>query len=268
MGCSDWYLKVEAATESVLEILPSGYAEAIKIAFEVGNRHFPLALHENTIQVPDDTAMVHLLDRLGVKWERRQTVFNPIGNTQAIIMDSFLSLLQFADGLFPAGAYAHSFGLEYWFNPVKSRMHRGVADFLNAYLECSVAPADAVVMVCAWRAAKIGDPATCLALDETLDAMKTATEMRDASRQMGRQTLRVANHLPCACAIRRLFGSGAARRHPGHHPVIFGMIGGVMVWPAREMVSAFLYSTCAALVGAALRLMPLANSPARAFFGI
>ena len=28
-------------------------------------------------------------------------------------MDSFLSLLQFADGLFPAGAYAHSFGLEY-----------------------------------------------------------------------------------------------------------------------------------------------------------
>ncbi len=24
-------------------------------------------------------------------------------------MDSFLSLLQFADGLFPAGAYAHSF---------------------------------------------------------------------------------------------------------------------------------------------------------------
>jgi urease accessory protein len=79
----DWYLKVEAATESVLEILPSGYAEAIKIAFEVGNRHFPLALHENTIQVPDDTAMVHLLDRLGVKWERRQTVFNPIGSTQA-----------------------------------------------------------------------------------------------------------------------------------------------------------------------------------------
>jgi len=29
-------------------------------------------------------------------------------------MDSFLSLLQFADGLFPAGAYAHSFGLEYY----------------------------------------------------------------------------------------------------------------------------------------------------------
>ncbi len=30
-----------------------------------------------------------------------------------------------------------------------------------------------------------------------------------------------------------------------------------MQWAALEMTSAFLYSTCAALVGAALRLMPL-----------
>src|SRR6202166_4760540 len=30
---SDWYLRVEAAAEPVLEVLPSGYKEAIKIAF-------------------------------------------------------------------------------------------------------------------------------------------------------------------------------------------------------------------------------------------
>ena len=30
-----------------------------------------------------------------------------------------------------------------------------------------------------------------------------------------------------------------------------------MLWPVREMVSAYLYSASAALVGAALRLMPL-----------
>jgi len=79
----DWYLRVEAATESVLEILPSDYEEAVKIAFEVGNRHFPLALQGNKLLVPDDKAMVRLMDRLGAPWERRQTVFNPIGNTEA-----------------------------------------------------------------------------------------------------------------------------------------------------------------------------------------
>jgi len=79
----DWYLRIEAATESVLEILPSDQEEAIKIAFEVGNRHFPLAIQGNVLQVPDDKAMIRLIDRLGAKWTRRQTVFNPIGNSES-----------------------------------------------------------------------------------------------------------------------------------------------------------------------------------------
>jgi urease accessory protein len=79
---ADWFLKIEAAVESVLEIVPSNWAEAVKIAFEVGNRHFPLALQENKILVPDDKSMIRLLERLGVPWERRQTIFDPIANTQ------------------------------------------------------------------------------------------------------------------------------------------------------------------------------------------
>jgi urease accessory protein len=79
---ADWYLKIEAASEPVLEILPSDYNEAVKIAFEVGNRHFPLALEESKILVPDDKVMVRLMDRLGAPWERRQAIFDPIGTTQ------------------------------------------------------------------------------------------------------------------------------------------------------------------------------------------
>jgi urease accessory protein len=79
----DWYLRVEAATESVLEILPADRAEAVKIAFEVGNRHFPLAMQQNKLLVPDDKAMVRLMDRLGAQYERRQAVFNPIGNSES-----------------------------------------------------------------------------------------------------------------------------------------------------------------------------------------
>jgi urease accessory protein len=79
---ADWYLKIEAAIEPVLEIFPSDYNEAMKIAFEVGNRHFPLALAESKILVPDDKVMVRLMERLGAPWERRQAIFDPIGNTQ------------------------------------------------------------------------------------------------------------------------------------------------------------------------------------------
>jgi urease accessory protein len=78
----DWYLRLEAALEPVLEIAPSDYAEAVKIAFEVGNRHFPLALEGSKILVPDDKVMIRLMERLGVSFRYRQAVFNPVGSTQ------------------------------------------------------------------------------------------------------------------------------------------------------------------------------------------
>jgi urease accessory protein len=77
---ANWYLKIEAAPEPVLALTPADTNDAIRIAFEVGNRHFPLAIHGRELLVPDDTAMVQLFDRLGARFERRQEIFNPIGH--------------------------------------------------------------------------------------------------------------------------------------------------------------------------------------------
>jgi urease accessory protein len=172
-------------------------------------------------------------------------------------MDNFLSLLQFTDGLFPAGAYAHSFSLESYVQSGGVADAAGVENFLRAYLGGSVAPTDLVATMCAWKAAKAGDLGACLSLDETLDAMKTASELRDASRQMGRQTLRVANHFANHALLAEYGQAVAAELSPCHHCVVFGMIGAVLGWRGPEMASAYLYSTSAAMVGAALRLMPL-----------
>lgn len=76
---ADWYLEVEAASEAVIALCPRDRDSAIQIAFEVGNHHFPLAIDGDTLLVPDDPAMRHLLDRLGEDWEPRQAIFNPIG---------------------------------------------------------------------------------------------------------------------------------------------------------------------------------------------
>ncbi|MGH9594490.1 MAG: urease accessory protein UreF, partial [Bryobacteraceae bacterium] len=170
-------------------------------------------------------------------------------------MDNFLSLLQFSDGLFPAGAYAHSFGLEYFVQAGEVRDAAGVEAFLRAFLQGTCAPTDAVALLCAWRAARANDLPGCLKLDEALDAMKTASELRDASRQMGRQTLRVATHLPSHPLLQKFSEAVRNNMTPGHHPVVFGLIGGTANWPAPEMAGAFLYSTSAALVVAALRLI-------------
>jgi len=172
-------------------------------------------------------------------------------------MDNFLSLLQFTDGLFPAGAYAHSFGLESYVQSGGVNDAEGVEQFLRAYLSGSAAPTDLVALLCTWRAGKTGDLRECIAIDETLDAMKAVSELRDASRQMGRQTLRVANYFASHALLAEFGEAVTADLSPCHHSVVFGMIGASMGWPGLEMASAYLYSTSAGLVGAALRLLPL-----------
>ena len=76
---ADWYLEIEGKSEPVLAVTPRDRNEAIRIAFDVGNRHFPLAIAGDDLLVPDDTAMAQLLTRLGVAWKRSAAVFAPLG---------------------------------------------------------------------------------------------------------------------------------------------------------------------------------------------
>jgi urease accessory protein len=74
-----WYVVIEAAPEPVLEIHPRDHAQALRIAFEVGNRHFSLAIDGDRLLVPAEPAMLHLLDRLAVPYEQRIAAYTPVG---------------------------------------------------------------------------------------------------------------------------------------------------------------------------------------------
>jgi urease accessory protein len=74
-----WYVEVVAVAEPLLAVFAPGPESALKVAFEVGNRHFPMALEGGVLLVPDDPAMVHLMRRLGVPFERRLGAFEPFG---------------------------------------------------------------------------------------------------------------------------------------------------------------------------------------------
>lgn len=87
--------------------------------------------------------------------------------------------------------------------------------------------------------------------------MKPAAELREASRQMGRQTLRIARELLPHSLAAAFFAAIERSETPGHHPIAFGIVGSSLDWPERETIAAYLYATSAALVGAALRLIPL-----------
>src|SRR6266481_4104644 len=106
-----------------------------------------------------------------------------------------LSLLHFADSALPTGGYAHSFGLERYCQAGLVRDRHGLERFLLTQLEGATGPCDATAAAGALRALARGDVRACQRLDEELEAMKVVREFREGSRQMGRQTLRVAASL-------------------------------------------------------------------------
>ena len=74
-----WYLVVEARPEPLLAIFPANREEALRLAFDVGNRHFTLGFVDGALLVPDDAAMRQLATRAGARWELRQAVYTPLG---------------------------------------------------------------------------------------------------------------------------------------------------------------------------------------------
>jgi urease accessory protein len=171
--------------------------------------------------------------------------------------DAWLAVLQFADGLFPAGGFAHSFGLETYAQEGAVRDRAGLEAFVAAHLEGSAGPCDAVAAATAVRLASARDVTGWVALDERLEAMKAVPETRAASRQMGRQTLRVASALGADAFISELARAVDDGLTPGHHAAVFGAALGRAGAEPQVVAGAYLHSTAALLVGAGLRLVAL-----------
>src|ERR671936_999056 len=170
---------------------------------------------------------------------------------------TLLALLQLGDGLFPAGGFAHSFGLETYAQEGRVRDRVGLEAFISAHLEGAAGPGDAVAVAVASRLAAAGDvPAWC-ELDARLEAMKAVPEFRAASRQMGRQTARVAAALDEDAVLAAIARAIDDDLTPGHHAAVFGAAAGRLGADPEAAAAAHLYPTTAVLVAAGLRLLPL-----------
>lgn len=183
--------------------------------------------------------------------------FRSVSRTGMSEANALLAVLQFADGLFPSGGFAHSFGLETYAQAGAVRDAAGLEAFVRAHLEGSAGPADAVAVAQAAGAGRARDPDACLEIDRRLDAMKAVPEFRAASRQMGRQTARAAAAVMGESFLEILAAAVEEERMPGHHAVVFGAVTGCAGASAETAAAAFLHSTTALLVGAGLRLLPI-----------
>lgn len=175
-------------------------------------------------------------------------------------MDTVVLLhgLRFVDSFFPSGGYAYSSGLEAAVQGGAVKDSSQLARYVEDLLRGGISRREAVAVAIAHRASVTGKSQPALTIDAELDAMKMGRESRIASRQMGRQVIRVAAEQFEGDAVLQQFHVKVEEEHtPGHLPVCVGLTLAACGWTRQETVGAYLYHTAVGLVSAAMKLLPI-----------
>jgi urease accessory protein len=69
---------IEQTQEPVLIVALTTAEAAARVAWHIGNLHFPLALRGNQLVVEDDTAIRQLFDRENIPFATAESVFQPL----------------------------------------------------------------------------------------------------------------------------------------------------------------------------------------------
>jgi urease accessory protein len=171
---------------------------------------------------------------------------------------SLLNGLRFVDSFFPSGGYAFSSGLEAAVQGGAVRNAEELSCYVVELLTTGIGEREAVAVGLAHEARISGGMEIALKVDRELDAMKFGYESRVASRQMGRQVIRLAaNQQARNLLIEDYLAAVETGRTPGHLAVTVGLTLAATGWSKEDTIAAFLYQTATGYVAAAMKLLPI-----------
>ena len=171
---------------------------------------------------------------------------------------SLLNGLRFVDSFFPSGGYAFSSGLEAAVQGGAVRNAEDLSRYVVESLTIGIGEREAVAVGLAHDAYVSGSLEIAFKVDRELEAMKLGRESRTASRQMGRQVMRLAaDQLSRQPLIEDYLAAVEAEQTPGHLAVSLGLTLAAAGWSKEDSIAAFLYQTATGFVAAAMKLLPL-----------
>jgi urease accessory protein len=175
--------------------------------------------------------------------------------------------IRFIDSLFPSGGYAFSSGLEAAVQAGAVNNGTELHEYVSDMLQNGMGGREAVAVALAHDSTLAGALAGIIHVDRELDAMKLGRETRLASRQMGRQVIRIAHdvqHEGSTELLGKYLAAVETEKAPGHVAVAFGVVLATFGWSKKEAIAAFLYQTASGMVSAALKLLPVGQREAQA----
>lgn len=181
---------------------------------------------------------------------------------------ALLEGLRFVDTFFPSGGYAFSSGLEAAVQGGAVKTSDQLARYIEDLLRGGMSRREVLAAKRANRAATTGSLEAAVTVDRELDSTKLGRESRLASRQMGRQVIRVAaDQIRANLFLSTYRDEVEADRAPGHLAVAFGLTMGTCGWSPEETAAAFLYHTAVGFISAAMRLSPIGQYEGQRILG-
>lgn len=171
---------------------------------------------------------------------------------------SLIQGFRFVDSFFPSGGYAYSSGLEAAVNGGAVCNGKDLARYVEDLLVHGISKREATAVAVAHQAETTGRLDTAVNIDRNLDALTIGLESRLASRQMGRQVIKMSAEQSLDNRLLREFRRALEEgRTPGHFPVSIGLTLASCGWSRQDTVAAYLYQTAQGFVSAAMKLLPV-----------
>jgi urease accessory protein len=178
--------------------------------------------------------------------------------------NQLFSLLQFAGGTFPTGAFSQSWGLETYVATGKVHDLKSFEGFLQAYIQGVLAHFEGPVLCRAYQLAESKsaiDYAQLAQLEELVTAMRLTRESREASHRTGKALIRIASSMLDRKDLNKYYETG--KESGINYPVAFGLLAALMNVPKEDALAAFVFSAVNGIVQSGVKLIPLGNGEAQ-----
>lgn len=168
-----------------------------------------------------------------------------------------LELLHISDPTLPIGGYSHSNGLETYIQQNKVKDVDTVTEFVRNMLQYNYKYNDGLWVRDAFFQGQKGNLQALLELDNECNALKVPMEVREGSLKLGIRLLKIYIRLKDHKLLHDFYEQVKEKNTPGHFPVAFGLITGLLGADLIDVLSAFYYNAAVNMVTNSVKMVPL-----------
>jgi len=166
-------------------------------------------------------------------------------------------LLHLADPTLPIGGFTHSNGLETYVQQGLVHDKATAEKYVRRNLWYNLKYNDAALMRLAYEATITQDLQALIALDQECTALKSAKEIREASKKLGVRIYKIFSRYQPEDLVLTWGALIQKKEVDSHYCLMYGMLAALLEIPLEESLHAFYYNAAITMVTNAVKLVPL-----------